>query len=84
MGVCVHPLADRDGLRLLLCFLRHPPEGGPQARGPLVPEESQRPRFQPNPGDDPSEHTQAHAQVGERRKKKKLQQQKIIWFLKCS
>ena len=69
MGVCVHPLADRDGLRLLFCFLRHSPEGGPQAGGSLVPEESERSRFQPNPGDDSSEHTQAHAQVGEKGEK---------------
>ena len=69
MGVCVHPLADRDGLRLLLCFLRHPPEGGSQTRRSLVLKESQRPGLQPDPGDDPLEHTQAHAQVRHSRKK---------------
>ena len=38
MGIGVHPLADWDGLCFLLCFLRHPPERGPQARGSLVPQ----------------------------------------------
>ena len=63
MGVSFHPLVDRDGLCLLLCLLRHSLEGGPKARSSMVSQESQRPRLQSNPGDDSSEHTQAHAQV---------------------
>ena len=63
LGICLHPLVDRDGVRLLLRLLRHPPERGSQTWGSLVPKESQRPGFQPDPRDDPLEHTQAHAQV---------------------
>ena len=40
-GLHLHPLAGRHGLRLLLRLLRHPVEGGPQARGAVVPQKPQ-------------------------------------------
>lgn len=62
-NVDLHPLAHRNGLRLLFRLVRAPVAGNSEARRAVVLEESERSGFQSDPGNDPFAHSEAHTEV---------------------
>lgn len=60
-----HPLAYRNGLRLLFRLVRSSVEGNFEARSAVVLEEFERSGFQSDPGNDPFAHYEAHTKVSQ-------------------